>query len=60
MCYIGSWLEWQGWEDCSATCGVGVRRRQRLCDNITHFSFGQTCDGNAEEVELCIGVPCEG
>ena len=30
-CKFAVWADWAGWSDCSASCGGGNRKRERLC-----------------------------
>lgn len=45
----GVWGPWDSWEPCSATCGVGYRRRFRTCNN----SLNGDCTGSDVEYEKC-------
>ena len=54
--YKGSWSEWT---DCSATCGGGVRTRERICENEVEcdsqdLEITQTQDCGTEECQLGI------
>lgn len=33
----GSWGEWKPWKDCSRSCGGGVQKSSRDCDNPRFF-----------------------
>lgn len=45
------WGHWRQWSQCSATCGIGMRQRQRMCnlpgqclgENMERVSCGQAC-----------------
>jgi len=45
------WNNWEEWNQCSATCGIGTRARSRTCQ-------GQDCDGSADEAENCSMQNC--
>ncbi|GAB1607433.1 hypothetical protein Ahia01_001026800 [Argonauta hians] len=49
----GQWGPWLSWEECSKTCGVGVRSRNRQCNNPPPQYGGTECSGNKVEEELC-------
>lgn len=42
-----NWTEWSTWSDCSKSCGMGMRVRQRHC------STGQRCSGWSKEHIAC-------
>ncbi|CAJ0947097.1 unnamed protein product, partial [Mesorhabditis belari] len=46
------WANWEEWGSCSASCGDGMKRRQRVCQ------YGTDCQGPAEETLFCYGPPC--
>ena len=54
----GGWSAWTDWASCSVTCGVGLMKRQRQCDNPVPSGFGQSCSGNNEQTELCNPTSC--
>ena len=49
----GGWSTWTDWGSCSVTCGVGLMKRQRQCDNPVPSGFGQSCSGNNEQTDKC-------
>lgn len=52
-CVMTEWLEW---EPCSATCGLGMRRRERM---IKMPSLdGSICNAEMAEVEKCMMPKC--
>ncbi|KAH3831439.1 hypothetical protein DPMN_104706 [Dreissena polymorpha] len=51
----GKWSAWQAWQGCSVTCGKGVRRRYRACDDPTPDYGGKPCAGVAFEQAECTG-----
>ena len=46
------WSNWQEWTGCSAACGDGVKRRERICQG------GTDCVGDSIEDIFCSGPPC--
>ena len=53
-CTLGSW---RAWTQCSATCGIGTRSRERMV--VTPKSgFGNPCDGPLQEVDDCKMPAC--
>ena len=45
----GAWAVWGSWDTCSATCGTGLRSRER------NFTGGMPCTSGANEIESCQG-----
>ncbi|KAK7485590.1 hypothetical protein BaRGS_00023165, partial [Batillaria attramentaria] len=56
----GNWSVWEQWTDCSATCGGGVRTRERACNNPQPQHGGDECEGTSEEKETCNVDLCPG
>ena len=56
----GKWGGWGRWElKCSVTCGHGVRKRVRLCNDPAPSGGGRKCEGPADMVETCsVDVVC--
>lgn len=55
----GQWTLWSLWTGCSESCGMGVRSRERFCDNPPAQFGGVPCKGVALENQDCdTGVPC--
>ena len=42
------------------TCGGGLQRRLRNCDNPPPAFGGDDCSGESEEIRPCNEIPCEG
>lgn len=55
----GNWSQWSEWETCSVTCGGGLQRRLRNCDNPPPAFGGDDCSGESEEIRPCNEIPCE-
>lgn len=50
---VGNWSPWSVWSECTATCGIGLQQRIRLCNNPPPQYGGDMCYGNPEEVREC-------
>nr|XP_054774245.1 coadhesin-like [Lytechinus pictus] len=50
----GDWGAWNSWADCSTTCDVGFRSRNRVC-----LSSIGACVGSSEEIEDCNLKHCD-
>ncbi|KAG8231139.1 hypothetical protein J437_LFUL009844 [Ladona fulva] len=53
----GGWSEWSPWQ-CSVTCGGGIGRRTRECNNPTPNVFGFGCEGPLVSEGSCNQFPC--
>lgn len=49
----GEWSNWSSWSACSRTCGVGLRTRERDCNQPAPEFGGHLCRGSAKEVSTC-------
>ena len=49
----GQWSNWSNWSECSATCGRGIRKRTRICNNPAPINNGPGCEGLAVEKKSC-------
>ena len=55
----GHWSAWSLWSVCAATCGMGSRQRQRMCNNPLPMHGGSSCEGIPLEKDACnTGIPC--
>lgn len=48
--------EWGDWDACSATCGLGMKRRERMVKMPP--SDGSLCSVEVAEVEKCMMPEC--
>ncbi len=62
MCFTvqGGFSEWMEWGACSVSCGTGVQKRLRQCNNPFPANGGRHCIGSATETRSCQGKPCPG
>ena len=51
---------WSDWGDCSVTCNVGVRTRNRSCDTSDIDKSRGICTGNDVDISTCYGGICQG
>ena len=49
---------WTQWGSCSVTCGQGVMRRTRKCDNPPASDGGAGCSDSLEEERICTKDKC--
>jgi len=56
----GYWGEWNSYIPCSSTCGVGVQRRFRQCDDPAPSKGGRPCSGPSEQTTSCYVGQCPG
>ncbi|XP_068231428.1 hemicentin-1-like [Palaemon carinicauda] len=49
----GNWGSWESWSVCSSSCGGGVRRRQRQCNDPPPSNGGHFCPGSDTLEDYC-------
>ncbi|KAM5295479.1 hemicentin-1 isoform 1-T1 [Glossophaga mutica] len=49
----GGFSQWSAWRPCSATCGRGIQKRSRLCNNPFPANGGKPCQGSDSEMRNC-------
>ncbi|XP_053341492.1 hemicentin-1 [Clarias gariepinus] len=54
----GGFSEWMEWGACSVSCGTGVQKRLRRCNNPQPANGGRHCSGSEFETRNCQGKPC--
>ncbi|XP_058262697.1 thrombospondin-2 isoform X1 [Hemibagrus wyckioides] len=54
----GGWGPWSPWPICSATCGGGLKSRERECNSPAPQHGGRKCMGDAIENEVCNKQEC--
>ena len=55
----GYWSDWSVWSLCSVTCGIGLKERDRVCNNPAPMYGGRPCQGDRVEIAPCdTGVSC--
>ena len=55
----GNWGLWSGWSSCSVSCGGGVQRRERLCNNPEPEHGGAECRGPGTSAKNCNRFECK-
>uniref|UniRef100_A0AAR2KQZ6 Hemicentin 1 n=1 Tax=Pygocentrus nattereri TaxID=42514 RepID=A0AAR2KQZ6_PYGNA len=54
----GGFSEWMEWGACSVSCGTGIQKRLRQCNNPRPANGGHHCAGSDSETRSCKGKPC--
>ncbi|XP_053098888.1 hemicentin-1 isoform X3 [Hemicordylus capensis] len=54
----GGFSEWLDWQPCSVTCGQGVQKRIRLCNNPLPANGGRRCMEPDSEIRSCQNKLC--
>ena len=55
----GGWSTWGSWGNCSVSCGGGISRRYRHCDNPLPSDMGRPCTGTDEQADVCNTHLCD-
>ncbi|XP_055955253.1 A disintegrin and metalloproteinase with thrombospondin motifs 16 [Patella vulgata] len=56
----GGWSPWTPWTRCSRTCGGGIQKRNRKCNNPKPKYNGKPCIGELVMFSLCNTQACTG
>ncbi|XP_052074013.1 A disintegrin and metalloproteinase with thrombospondin motifs adt-1-like [Mytilus californianus] len=54
----GGWSIWTEWTTCTTTCGGGLQRRSRDCNNPLPRDGGTCCEGLSFDNRLCDSACC--
>uniref|UniRef100_A0AAR2L2S8 Thrombospondin 2a n=1 Tax=Pygocentrus nattereri TaxID=42514 RepID=A0AAR2L2S8_PYGNA len=54
----GGWGPWSPWATCSATCGGGLKSRERECNSPAPQHGGRKCMGDSIDNEVCNKQEC--
>ncbi|XP_012591877.2 hemicentin-1 [Microcebus murinus] len=54
----GGFSHWSAWRSCSVTCGKGIQKRSRLCNNPLPANGGKPCQGSDSEMRNCQNKLC--
>ncbi|XP_071091239.1 A disintegrin and metalloproteinase with thrombospondin motifs 12-like [Haliotis cracherodii] len=54
----GEWGQWEGWTDCTRSCGAGISYSERHCDNPPPSHGGRYCIGERKRYRICKTDPC--
>ena len=54
----GQWSKWGAFTKCTKTCGGGIRKRTRRCNNPAPKNGGKTCPGAATQQQRCNTKAC--
>ncbi|PIK33785.1 hypothetical protein BSL78_29402 [Apostichopus japonicus] len=55
----GNWAAWSEWNECTESCGNGVKARDRTCSDPSPEGNGLACEGLGTEIEHCSNTPCQ-
>lgn len=54
----GNWSEWIPVGSCSRSCGIGIKKAVRKCNNPQPEYGGDYCAGQKARFEICSVMPC--
>ncbi|XP_029456063.1 thrombospondin-1 [Rhinatrema bivittatum] len=54
----GQWGPWSPWDSCTVTCGGGIQKRGRLCNDPEPRYGGKDCIGDILETQICNKEDC--
>ena len=54
----GGWGQWCAWSKCSKSCGGGIKKRSRKCDNPLPLYGGNDCGYDFDAEASCNTEPC--
>lgn len=54
----GGWSAWQAFGKCSRTCGGGIKKRYRHCNNPSPQNGGNYCVGERVGYRSCGATEC--
>ncbi|KAL4221889.1 Thrombospondin type 1 repeat-containing protein [Mactra antiquata] len=54
----GGWTTWSSWGTCSASCDIGMQRRDRYCSNPYPSPDGDYCPGDSRDDRVCFASAC--
>ncbi|XP_052593110.1 hemicentin-1 isoform X2 [Peromyscus californicus insignis] len=54
----GGFSLWSAWRPCSVSCGKGIQKRSRLCNNPLPANGGRPCQGSDSETRHCQNKLC--
>nr|XP_040222077.2 hemicentin-1-like [Anopheles coluzzii] len=58
-CHVdGGWSEWERWSPCNKSCGKGIKKRRRYCNNPEPKAGGKPCVGQNVEIAQCSTKQC--
>ncbi|XP_034187688.1 A disintegrin and metalloproteinase with thrombospondin motifs 9 isoform X1 [Osmia lignaria lignaria] len=56
----GQWGEWGRYGECSRTCGGGIKKKYRECNNPPPQNYGKYCVGERVKYRSCATKECPG